>query len=77
MKYVTISSERFADVLVHLRQTFFEDEPLNRSVQIVGTSGAGHEQLEKHCIYTMEEGLSMMALNEDNKVHINTITQKE
>lgn len=70
MKFVTISPDRFADVLVHLRQTFFVDEPLNKSVQIAGAD-ADHEQLERHCMHTMEEGLSMMAISEeDDKVNI-------
>lgn len=67
MKYVTITAERASDVIVHLRNTFFEDEPLNRSLQIAD-AGVGHAELEKHCAYTMAEGLSVMALSDDDKV---------
>lgn len=69
MKFINIPTERFCEVITHLRSTFFEDEPLNQSVQICGTSGEGHAQLEKHCMYTMAEGLSVMALSDDNQVY--------
>lgn len=70
MKNVIITPERFHDVIVHLRRTFFADEPLNQCVQITGgTADAGHAELEKHCAYTMAEGLSLMALSDDNEVN--------
>lgn len=69
MKNVIITPERFHDVIVQLRKTFFVDEPLNQSVQITGgTADEGHAELEKHCVYTMEEGHSLMALSDDNEV---------
>ena len=69
MEYVKIPPNRFNDVILHLRNTFFADEPLNHSVSLCKT-GEPHVELEKHSMSTLEDGLSIMAVTEENEVGV-------
>lgn len=69
MKYVPIPDDRFPDVIIHLRNAFFADEPLNKSLSLC-VVGEAHTDLELHSWSTMEQGLSLMALTEDNEVDL-------
>ncbi|XP_063932539.1 uncharacterized protein LOC135144393 [Zophobas morio] len=61
MEYVTIPSSKFEDVIHHLRHNF-PDEPLNASVGLC-VHGKPCELLEHHDLMTMQDGLSVMALD--------------
>lgn len=67
MEYVKIPPHRFNDVIVHLQQTFFLDEPLNKAVQLC-RPGSGHGLSEKYSLKTLNEGLSVMAVTPDQEV---------
>lgn len=67
MDFVIIPADRFDDVIVHLRHTFFADEPLNKSVKLC-RPGEGHVELEKHSMATLQDGYSVMAVTKDNRV---------
>lgn len=69
MDFVIIPADRFDEVLEHLRNTFFADEPLNKSVELC-RPGEGHPDLEKHSVATMQDGFSLMAVTADNRVRI-------
>lgn len=72
MDFVIIPTDRFDDVIVHLRHTFFADEPLNKSVKLC-RPGEGHVELEKHSMATLQDGYSVMAVTKDNRVSTNII----
>lgn len=67
MKYITITPDRFDDVIKYLRYTFFADEPLNKALQLC-KPGEGHAESEKYSRETLSEGLSVMAVTEDDEV---------
>lgn len=71
MEYIKIPPNRFNDVIEHLRYTFFADEPLNKSVQLC-KPGEGHAESEKYSLKTLEDGLSVMAVTQDQEVIIFT-----
>lgn len=64
MQFMKISADRYDDVIDHLQRTFFVEEPLSQSV-----NRNDYEKIKKYCYDTMTEGLSMMALTEDNEVN--------
>lgn len=51
-------------VLRHLRNSFFADEPLNKAVNLC-ERGQPHAGLEKLCIATITDGLSVAAVEND------------
>lgn len=55
-------------VLRHLRNSFFADEPLNNAVNLC-ERGQPHAGLEKLCIATIADGLSVAAM-ENGSVRI-------
>uniref|UniRef100_A0A1B0GQ23 Uncharacterized protein n=1 Tax=Phlebotomus papatasi TaxID=29031 RepID=A0A1B0GQ23_PHLPP len=61
------NSERIGDIISHLRDTFFADEPLNKSVKLCGP-GEGHLELERHSIKTLRDGLSVMAVTDEDVI---------
>lgn len=67
MEYERISSNRYEDVIQHLRNSFFADEPLNKSVNLC-SPGQGHIELEKHSLVTLNDGLSVMAITPSQEV---------
>lgn len=67
MIYQRVTPDRYNDVILHLRQSFFFDEPLNKAVKLC-TVGMGNEELENYSIATLEDGLSIMAINDDKEV---------
>lgn len=70
MIYQRITPDRYNDVILHLRNSFFFDEPLNKAVKLC-TAGQGNEELENYSIATLEDGLSIMAINEKEEVTCN------
>ncbi|XP_037822792.1 dopamine N-acetyltransferase [Lucilia sericata] len=67
MEYKLITEDRYDDVIRHLRDNFFADEPLNKAAGLC-RRGMGHRDLEHHSIETLEDNLSLMAVNENNEI---------
>jgi hypothetical protein len=57
-----IEEEYFEEVIVHLRNSFFADEPLNKSVNLC-KPGEPHSELENHSLITLRDKLSIMVLD--------------
>nr|CAD7606873.1 unnamed protein product [Timema genevievae] len=64
MEFSLIPEERYEDVIHHLRNNFFADEPLNSAVSLV-QPGDPHAELEEHSLNTLKDGLSQMAVHRD------------
>lgn len=56
-----ITEYDYEDVLKHLRNNFFADEPLNHSVGLC-EPGQHHKDLEDHSLLTLKDGLSIKAV---------------
>lgn len=67
MIFQRITPDRYHDVILHLRESFFFDEPLNKAVKLC-IAGQGNEELENYSIATLEDGLSVMAINDKQEV---------
>lgn len=67
MEFLPIPKDRFNDVVVHLQETFFMDEPMCKSLNLYADEKSLHD-MELFTIRTLNEGLSVMALSNDNKV---------
>ncbi|XP_043283671.1 uncharacterized protein [Venturia canescens] len=59
-----VPEARFNEVIEHLRYNFFADEPLNNGVGLC-RKGEPHEDLEKHCLATLQQGYCRMLLTDD------------
>ncbi|XP_047100140.1 arylalkylamine N-acetyltransferase 1 [Schistocerca piceifrons] len=59
-----IPEARYDDVIKHLRDNFFADEPLNCSVRLC-QPGEPHAELEEHALSTLRDRLSWMAMDTD------------
>jgi len=64
IEFGLIDEERYDDVIDHLRNNFFADEPLNNAVSLC-RPGEPHAELEEHSLTTLRDGLSQMAVNID------------
>lgn len=67
MEYKPIPSDRYTDVIHHLRETFFADEPLNKAANLC-KRGECNKELEQHSITTLHDNLSVMAVTEDDEI---------
>lgn len=67
MRFERVTEDRFDEIIQHLRNAFFADEPLNKAVKLC-LPGEGHVELERHSLSTLADSLSVMALNADNRV---------
>lgn len=65
MDYGPIDVNRYPEVIEHLRNNFFADEPLNSSVGLC-KRGEGHVLLEQHSLDTLQDGMSIMAIDTSN-----------
>lgn len=61
-----ISEEYFDEIIQHLRNNFFGDEPLNKAVKLCN-EGEKHEDLELHSLLTLKDNLSVMAVDQNTK----------
>ncbi|XP_054263365.1 arylalkylamine N-acetyltransferase 1-like [Macrosteles quadrilineatus] len=59
-----IPEDRYNEVIVHLRNNFFADEPLNKSVGLC-LQGEPHTELETHSLNTLRDQLSVMAIDKN------------
>jgi hypothetical protein len=64
IEFGPIPEERYNDVINHLRNNFFADEPLNHAVSLC-RPGEPHAELEEHSLTTLRDGLSQMAVHTD------------
>lgn len=69
IEYKRLAPKFHDDVMLHLKDTFFVDEPLNKAMQIC-ERGEGHSDLEQLVLDTMNEGISVLALSEDGHVRL-------
>lgn len=67
MEYKTITPDRYSDVIHHLRETFFVDEPLNKAAKLC-VHAEGNYELEQHSRSTLDDNLSIMAVDENDQV---------
>lgn len=66
-----IPEEKYNEVIEHLRSNFFADEPLNKAVKLCD-HGEKHHDLEMHSLKTLEDNLSVMAIDSNtNRVSWN------
>lgn len=63
MEYKLISADSYERVIDHLRRNFFADEPLNRAAGLC-QQGGGNSELELHSLATLQDQLSLMAVDE-------------
>ncbi|KAH8261748.1 hypothetical protein KR044_012774, partial [Drosophila immigrans] len=70
MEYKLISGDYYERVIEHLRGNFFADEPLNRAAGLC-QQGGGNRELEHHSLATLQDQLSIMAVDErkDSDTH--------
>jgi hypothetical protein len=64
IEFGLIPEERYDEVIHHLRNNFFADEPLNHAVSLC-RPGEPHAELEDHSLTTLKDGLSQMAVLSD------------
>lgn len=69
MKFERVTEERYAEVIDHLKISFFSDEPLNKAVKLC-KPGEGHLELERHSLSTLADNLSVMALADGRVVGV-------
>lgn len=67
MEYTCIPEERFTEVISHLRDNFFADEPLNKAARLC-KKGEPHQGLEELSYETLKDGLSLMCVSEDDEI---------
>ena len=67
LKCITITDDKYDDVIKHLRDSFFVDEPLNSAVGLC-KRGETHEELEKYCRLTLSQKFSCMVIDENGQV---------
>lgn len=73
LKMLRIPNDKLNDVVAHQRQSFFCNDPLHKALGICQDEAALNGEAE-YAKKTIEEGMSVMALNEDGKVvaaHLN------
>ncbi|XP_011504927.1 PREDICTED: uncharacterized protein LOC105367815 [Ceratosolen solmsi marchali] len=67
LRCTPVPSKRYHDVLEHLKYNFFADEPLNRAIGLC-RKGESHQELERHCLFTLAQGISCMIVDEGDKI---------
>ncbi|XP_075155956.1 arylalkylamine N-acetyltransferase-like 7 [Haematobia irritans] len=67
MEYKLITEDRYDDVIRHLKENFFADEPLNKAAGLC-QRGLGNRDLEHHSLETLEDNLSLMAVTDNNEI---------
>lgn len=58
----------YDEVIEHLKENFFHDEPLNRAVGLCTEKGEGHPELEKHSLATLSDGVSVGVENSKGEI---------
>lgn len=68
MEYKIIDEDRYQEVLEHLKQHFFADEPLNKATDLC-SHVKGQHYMEQQTIKTLRDEMSLMAISSDNQVN--------
>lgn len=66
-EFILIQPIHYDEVIVHLRNNFFFDEPLNQAVHLC-EKGEGHKELEKHSLTTLADGVSIAVVNSKREI---------
>ena len=66
MKIELATEEHFEDIIQLLKKGFYSDEPLNKAVNLC-QPGEGHPQLSQHSLITLRGGMSLVALDDENR----------
>lgn len=67
MEYKLINEDRYQEVLEHLKNHFFADEPLNKATDLCAHA-KGQNYMEQQTIKTLQDQMSLMAISTDNQV---------
>lgn len=67
-EFFMIKPIHYDEVLDHLRDNFFYDEPLNQAVGLCREKGEGHPELEKHSLATLSDGVSVAVQNSKGEI---------
>ncbi|XP_067619904.1 uncharacterized protein [Eurosta solidaginis] len=59
MEYKLITEPRYDDIIRHLRDNCFADEPLNKAASLC-QRGEGHRDSEQFCYETLKDNFSLM-----------------
>ncbi|CAG9583026.1 unnamed protein product [Danaus chrysippus] len=69
VQFITVTQDMREAVIRHLRDSFFADEPLNKAVGLC-QRGQPHAALERLCVATIADGLSVAAVERDTIFNI-------
>lgn len=67
-EFFMIKPIHYDEVIEHLKENFFFDEPLNRAVGLCSAKGEGHPELEKHSLATLSDGVSIAVQNSKGEI---------
>lgn len=67
-EFFMIKPIHYDEVIEHLKENFFYDEPLNRAVGLCSIKGEGHPELEKHSLATLSDGVSIAVQNSKGEI---------
>uniref|UniRef100_A0A1B0AXY8 aralkylamine N-acetyltransferase n=1 Tax=Glossina palpalis gambiensis TaxID=67801 RepID=A0A1B0AXY8_9MUSC len=67
LQYRVIPEDCYNAVMKHLRQNYFVDEPISKSVRLY-KYGTTHKEVEKLCLQVLKKNLSIMATNERDEL---------
>lgn len=67
-EFFMIKPIHYDEVIEHLKDNFFYDEPLNRAVGLCQEKGEGHPELEKHSLATLSDGVSVAVSNSKGEI---------
>lgn len=67
-EFFIIKPTQYDEVIEHLQNNFFYDEPLNQAVGLCREKGEGHPELEKHSLSTLNDGVSVGVQNSNGEI---------
>lgn len=67
-EFFMIKPIHYDEVIEHLKENFFYDEPLNQAVGLCREKGEGHPELEKHSLATLSDGVSVAVQNSKGEI---------
>uniref|UniRef100_A0A1A9WWY6 aralkylamine N-acetyltransferase n=1 Tax=Glossina brevipalpis TaxID=37001 RepID=A0A1A9WWY6_9MUSC len=67
LQYRLVPEDCYNAVMKHLRQNYFVEEPISKSVRLY-KCGSTHKEIEKLCLQVLRNNLSIMALNEKDEL---------
>lgn len=67
-EFMLIKPIHYDEVIEHLKENFFYDEPLNHAVGLCRIKGESNPELEKHSLATLSDGVSIAIKNSKGKI---------